>query len=38
VYRSAQNTNVLYTGKDGAVEVKIKADGTIHAAGFVSRK
>jgi competence protein ComEC len=38
VYQSAQNTTVLYTGKDGAVQVKIKADGTIHAAGYLNQK
>jgi len=37
-YKPAQNTEAFYTGRDGAVEVKIKADGTIRAAGFVNRK
>jgi competence protein ComEC len=34
-YKPAQNTDAFYTGRDGAVEVKMKADGTIHAAGFI---
>jgi competence protein ComEC len=35
-YKPAQNTGAFYTGRDGAVEVKIKADGTIRAAGFIN--
>jgi competence protein ComEC len=35
VYKPAQNQSTFYTGRDGAVEVKIKADGTIRAAGFI---
>ncbi|MCE5184744.1 MAG: DNA internalization-related competence protein ComEC/Rec2 [Planctomycetaceae bacterium] len=27
--------SAFYTGRDGAVTIKIKADGTIHAAGFI---
>lgn len=29
---------IFYTGRDGAVEVKIKADGTISAVGFVESR
>lgn len=35
-YKSDNGQHVFYTGRDGAVEVKIKTDGTICAAGFVS--
>lgn len=35
-YKSKDNQHVFYTGRDGAIEVKIKADGTLSAVGFVS--
>ena len=35
VYKPSGNQKAFYTGRDGAVEVKIKADGTIHTVGFV---
>jgi competence protein ComEC len=37
-YKPAQNTDAFYTGRDGAVEVKIKADGTVCAVGFRNHK
>jgi competence protein ComEC len=38
VYRSAHNATVFYTGRDGAIQIKIKADGTMHAAGYLNQK
>lgn len=35
-YKPDAKQRVFYTGRDGAVEVKIKADGTLSAAGFVN--
>jgi competence protein ComEC len=35
---TALKPKAFYTGRDGAIEVKIKADGTISAAGFINRK
>ena len=37
-YQSSQHPDVFYTARDGAIEVKIKADGTIKAAGFMNHK
>jgi competence protein ComEC len=34
-YKVDQSQQVFYTGRDGAIEVKIKADGTISTVGFV---
>jgi competence protein ComEC len=33
-YKGQSNTKVFYTPIDGAITIKIKADGTIHTAGF----
>jgi competence protein ComEC len=38
VYKPAQNQTAFYTARDGAVEVKIKTDGTIRAVGFISQR
>jgi competence protein ComEC len=37
VYQSARKAAAFYTGRDGAVQIKIKADGTMHAVGYRNR-
>lgn len=36
-YRPENDMKILYTPVDGAITIKIKADGTIHTAGFRTR-